>query len=356
MRLLKELKKLLINIERGKIMQEVKINDFTTESSKTFIIAEAGSNHGGNYEQAKELVDVAVEAGADAVKFQSYEGESLVASDHGAYDVLDKYGLPYEWHQKLEDYCDSKGIIFCSSPFDYEKLDWLEEVDVPFIKVASGDLTYLPFIKKIAELGKPIVMSTGMATLGEVEESVNLIKAQGNEQIILLHCVGKYPTETDDANLNVMNTMKEALDLPVGFSDHTESTVIPAMAVSMGAKVIEKHFTLDKELDTPDHSFALSPNELKEMISNIRLAEDIKGSKLKRPTQSEIESSRVTARRSIHTKVAINKGEKITEDKLKVIRPAEGIEPAKLEEVLGCVVNKDLPAEATIKMSDIDWS
>jgi len=152
-----------------------------------------------------------------------------------------------------------------------------------------------------------------------------------------------------------MKTMVEAFDLPVGFSDHTESTVIPALAVSMGAKVIEKHFTLDKDLDTPDHSFALSPDELKEMVDNIKLAEDIKGSKLKRPTQSEIDSSRVTARRSIHTKVAIKKGEKITGDKLKVIRPAKGIEPAKLDKVLGCLAKKDLPAEATLKISDIDW-
>ncbi len=336
-------------------MKEFNIKDNLIGGERTFVIAEAGSNHGGDFEQAKELVDVAVEAGADAVKFQSYEGDSLVSRDRDAHETLDKYGLPYEWHHELNEYCKEKDIIFCSSVFDYEKLNWLVEVDAPFIKVASGDLTYLPFLKEIAMTNKPIVLSTGMATLGEIEEAVQTITNENNEKLAILHCVGRYPTEEEEVNLRVLETLEKTFGFPVGFSDHTETPVIPAMAVSMGAKVIEKHFTLDKDLDTPDHSFALRPDELKEMVKLIRLAEDVKGSKYKEPTESEKETSRTSARRSIHSAKEVKEGEIISEDKVKVIRPAEGLAPKMMDDLLGNKAKVDIPAEKALELSDIDW-
>ena len=330
-------------------------NRLIGNNNEVFIIAEAGSNFGGDLGQAKELIDVAVEAGADAVKFQSYDGDSLVNKSDSAYEILNKYSLPKEWHFKLKDYCEQQGIIFCSSPFDEEKVEWLDEVDVSFYKVASGDLTYLPFIKKIAKKGKPIVLSTGMSTLGEVEEAVNTILENGNDQIILLHCVGKYPTEVKEVNLSVLNTLHQAFNLPVGFSDHTESTVIPAYAVSMGAKVIEKHFTLDRDLDTPDHSFALKPKELQEMVKNIRTAEDVKGTSIKRPTQSEKETSRISARRSIHAKSDIKSGEIITKEKIKFIRPAKGLAPKMINDILEKKAKNKIKAGEPIKLNNINW-
>ncbi len=336
-------------------MKKIEIGKKKIGNDETFIIVDVGSNHGGDLNQGKKLVDVAAEAGVDAVKFQSYDGDSLYTTKNSSHDLLEKYSIPKEWHFELDEYCKEKGVEFCSSVFDYERLEWLEEVGVPFHKIASGDITYLPFIEEIAKTGKPIILSTGTATLGEVEEAVNTILDAGNEQIVLLHCITRYPTEVEEANLAAMDTLEQAFNFQVGFSDHTESTVIPACAVSMGANVVEKHITLDENLDTPDHSFALKPDELKEMVNHIRTAEDIIGTGNKRPTEYEKERSRTTARRSIHTKEAIKEGETITENKVKIVRPAEGLPPKYLPKVLGKKASKDLEAEQTIDFDCLKW-
>lgn len=320
-----------------------------------FIIAEIGSNHNGDLETAIKLIDVAVKAGADAVKFQSYEGNSLVTTVNPAHNILNKYSLTKELHVKLDEYCEKKGIVFASTPFDFERLNWLKELNVPFYKIASGDITYLPFIEKISKLGKPIILSTGTATIGEVETAIETIWNTGNKQIVLLHCVSRYPTKLEEANLSAMTTMQNAFQLPIGFSDHTESTLIPALAVSMGACVIEKHITLDEDLGTPDHSFALKPSEFKEMVDNIRIAEIVKGSGLKTPVGYEKETSRITARRSIHTSVPIKKDEKITADKLKVVRPAKGLHPKYIIEIIGKKANMDLDAETPLTLESVIW-
>ncbi len=332
------------------------IGGLAVNEGRTFIIAEAGSNFGGHLSQAKELIDVAVEAGADAVKFQSYEGDSLVGRNHPAHSILDKYSLPKEWHFELNEYCREKGILFCSTPFDSQRLAWLEEVGVEFHKIASGDLTYVQLVKEIAATGRPIILSTGMATLGEVETAINTIKQAGNDQIVLMHCVGSYPTEVNEVNLRSMQTLAHAFGLPVGFSDHTKNTVIPALAVAMGACVIEKHFTLERDLDTPDHSFALRPSELAEMVTNIRLAEAAMGSKEKRPTQSEVATSRIEGRRSLHAKVDIECGARITADTVRIIRPATGLAPEYCVDVIGKKALTFLRQGDPIRLHDIDWA
>lgn len=338
------------------IVKSVKIGEKTIgKRSPCYIIADVGSNHGGKLEQAKDLVDVAAKAGVDAVKFQSYEGKSLVNKQHPAYKILNKYSLPKDWHFELNEYCSKKGLEFCSTAFDYERFEWLEEAGVSFHKIASGDITYLPFIEDISKTGKPIILSTGTATLGEVEEAVSTILDAKNEKIILLHCVSHYPTEVKEVNLSVMNTLEQAFKFPSGFSDHTESTMIPALAVAMGACVIEKHITLDKDLDTPDHFFALKPNELEDMVKNIRIAEDVRGTGEKQPTEFEKNKSRITARRSIYTKTAIEEGEVITEDKLKVVRPADGLPPKQLAIIIGKKAAKDLKPDEIVSYDCLKW-
>jgi N,N'-diacetyllegionaminate synthase len=337
-------------------INDVKIEDRTIGNGHPcFIIAEIGSNHNGDLETAKKLIDVAVKAGADAVKFQSYEGNSLVTTENPSHKILNKYSLTKELHVKLNEYCKKKGIIFASTPFDFERLNWLKKLNIPFYKIASGDITYLTFIKEISKLGKPIILSTGTATLGEVEEAIKIIWNTGNKQVVLLHCVSRYPTKIEEVNLSAMNTMQNAFKLPVGFSDHTKSTVIPALAVAMGACVIEKHITLNEDLGTPDHSFALKPSEFKEMMDNIRIAEIANGSGLKTPVGYEKQTSRTTARRSIYTRVPIKKGETITEEKLKIVRPAKGLHPKYTIEILGKKANMDLDAEKPITFESVKW-
>ncbi len=337
-------------------IKQLKIGDKTIgRDNLCYIIAEIGSNHNGNLEIAKKLIDVAVESGASAVKFQSYEGDSLVTRGNPSHKILDKYSLSKEAHFKLNNYCSKKGIVFASTPFDFRRIEWLEKINVPFYKIASGDITYLPFIEKIARKGKPIVLSTGAATIGEVEEAIYTSWNTGNQQIVLLHCVSRYPTKIEEVNLSAMNTLEKTFKLPIGFSDHTKSTVIPALAVAMGACVIEKHITLDEDLGTPDHSFALKPSEFKEMVKNIRTAEESEGSSIKYPVQSEKETSRITARRSIYAKKSIKKGENITKDKIKVIRPAYGLPPKYLTQIIGKRALKDLEIDDPIIYGSLEW-
>ena len=332
-------------------MKNVKIgNRVVGGDDFCYIIAEAGSNHNGSLEQAKKLIDVAVEAKADAVKFQIFKAESLYSKytpefsylkGQNTYELIKSIETPREWIKELAEYCKKRGIIFLASVFDFEAIDILDKY-VPAFKIASFEITDLELLKYAAEKGKPMIISTGMANLGEIEDAITAIRSVGNENIILLHCNSLYPTPVGIVNLRAIETMETAFKVPVGFSDHTLGIHIPIAAVAMGACMIEKHFTLDRTLPGPDHSFAIEPDELKEMVRCIREVEKAKGSGIKEKSDLESEEMYVKARRSIHAKVDIPKGTKITRDMLIIKRPGYGIKPKFIDMVVGREAKKDI--------------
>jgi len=313
-----------------------------------YIIAEAGVNHNGDINLAYKLIDVAVEAGADAVKFQTFKAKNLVSkyTDMATYQknntgygseqlkMLERFELNFEDFIKLKKYCDEKEIDFLSSPFDFESIDFLENL-VPYYKIPSGEIINLPYLKKIAEKHKPIIMSTGMATLSEVEKALNVIyEVNKNAEIYLLHCTTNYPTPFEEVNLRAMLTLKEAFKLPVGYSDHTLGIDVPIAAVAMGAQIIEKHFTLDKNLSGPDHKASLEPYELKEMVRAIRNVEKALGDGIKKPNKSEMEIMKVVRKKLVAAR-DIEKGEIITENDIMIKRANEGLVPEYYEIIIG---------------------
>jgi N-acetylneuraminate synthase/N,N'-diacetyllegionaminate synthase len=317
------------------------------EGEPCFIIAEAGVNHNGSIELAKKLIDVAKDAGADAVKFQTFKAENIViknvekaeyqketTGEGSQYEMMKKLELTEGDFKKLADYAKKKGIIFLSSPFDKESVDLLDEINVPAFKMASGEITNFPLLKYVAEKRKPIILSTGMSTLGEAEEALNVIRSKGVNDVILLHCVSNYPAKIEDINLRAMKALKQVFRIPVGFSDHTLGIMASIAAVALGACVIEKHFTLDRSLPGPDHKASLEPNELREMVKAIRDVEKALGNGIKKPTKDEEEMKKV-ARRSIVARVDIPEGTIITEDMLDVKRPGTGIEPRYMNMIIG---------------------
>ena len=341
----------------------VKIEDrLIGEEEPSFIIAEAGSNHNGSLEQARKMIDVAAESGADAIKFQIFKAESLYSKytpefsylkGKSTYELIKSIETPREWIKELAGYCKEKGIVFLASVFDFEAVDLLDKY-VPAFKIASFEITDLELIKYAAEKGKPMIISTGMANLSEIEDAINAIKSVGNDDIddiddiILLHCNSLYPTPIEIVNLKAIETMRTAFKVPVGFSDHTLGIHIPIAAVAMGACVIEKHFTLDRNLPGPDHSFAIEPDELKEMVNCIRNVEKARGSGIKEKSELESEEMYIKARRSIHAKVDILKGTKITRDMLIIKRPGYGIRPKFIDIVVGRDVKKDIKEDEWI--------
>jgi len=321
-----------------------------------YIIAEAGSNHNGDFKTAKKLIDVAVEAGADAVKFQIFKAEKLYSKktpdfdyleEKDTYDLIKDIETPRNWIEDLADYCDKKGIDFLASPFDYEAIDLLEPY-VPAYKIASFEIVDLELIEYAAEKSKPMIISTGMANLSEIEDAVNTVKSTGNEDIILLHCNSVYPAPPDVVNLRAMGTMKKAFKFPTGFSDHTLDIHIPVAAVARGAFVIEKHFTLDREMEGPDHSFAQEPDDLKKMIQNIRDVEEALGDGIKEKSEKESEEMYKKGRRSIHASINIPKNKEISRDMLNIKRPGYGIKPKHIEKVVGRKAKRDIKEEEWI--------
>lgn len=320
------------------------------KGNKCFIIAEAGSNHNRDFNTALKLIDVAVEAGADAVKFQIFSADKiyskktpmasylkdkkLVKDGESLWDIIKKIQIPRDWTPKLKDYCDKHNIIFLSTPFDLEAVDELESVNVSAYKVASFEITHLPMLKKISSTGKPIILSTGMADLDDIETALNAIKSGGNSEVALLHCAIAYPPEFENINLRAMDTMKQAFQCEVGFSDHTMGYVTDVAAVARGACIIEKHFTLSRKLEGPDHPFSLEPNELKEMVAAIRTTEKILGSSIKNHTKAEDEMYRI-GRRSLVAATNIAKGTIITEKMIAVKRPGYGIQVKHMDIILG---------------------
>jgi N,N'-diacetyllegionaminate synthase len=334
-------------------------------NKKCFIIAEAGVNHNGDINIAKKLVDLAYEAGTDAIKFQTFKAENLVTKDASKadyqkkstkdgtqYEMLKKLELSYDEHVILKRYCEEKGILFISTPFDFESVDLLEKLNIPLYKISSGDLTNIPLLRYIGKLNKPMIISTGMASLGEVETAVDAIKKVGNEKISLLHCTSNYPTAYNDVNLNAMTTLKNAFKLPVGYSDHTEGIEVPIAAVSMGAEIIEKHFTLDKNMEGPDHKASLNPMELKAMVSSIRNIEKALGDGIKRCNENE-ENTKKVARKSIVARINIRKGESITYENVTFKRPSGGLSPVFIDEIIGKVAVKDILIEDFITFDNI---
>jgi N-acetylneuraminate synthase/N,N'-diacetyllegionaminate synthase len=312
-----------------------------------FIIAEAGVNHNGKLDMAKELVVAAVQAGADAVKFQSFKAENVVTrkapkakyqeqttgSAESQYEMIKKLELSSGSFAELAHHAQKKGIIFLSTPFDKESVDLLDGLGVPVFKIASGEITNFPLIRYVAKKGKPVILSTGMSTLAEIDEALHVIQGEGIKDIILLHCVTAYPAKVEDVNLRAMETLRREFKLPVGLSDHTLGTTVPVAAVALGACVIEKHFTLDRSLPGPDHQASLEPDELKQMIKAIREVEKAMGDGSKMPTKEEKQIQKV-ARRSIVAGVNIPKGTIITEAMLDIKRPGTGIEPKNIHMVI----------------------
>ena len=330
-------------------MQKVRIgNHHIGNSEPCFIIAEAGVNHNGDINLAKKLVDAAKEAGADAVKFQTFRAEHLVVkgaekaeyqkkssgAEESQFEMLKKLELTEKDFAELFSYCQGEGIIFLSSSFDKESVDLLDELGVPALKVGSGEITNFPLLKHIASQKKPVILSTGMATLEEVGEALQVLQEAGAKDIVLLHCVTSYPTKIEDTNLNTMETLRSTFKLPVGLSDHSLGITMPIAAVALGACILQKHFTLHRNLPGPDHQASLEPDELKQMVKAIRDVERAMGNGLKRPTVEEEENKKV-ARRSIVASVDIPEGVIITEEMLDIKRPGIGIEPKYLGLIIG---------------------
>ncbi|MEW6188638.1 MAG: N-acetylneuraminate synthase [Actinomycetota bacterium] len=326
----------------------VKIGDkLVGEGEPVFVVAEVGSNHDRKLGQAKRLIDAAADAGADAVKFQTFLADKLVAKispkagymkkvseKESAYEIFKRIELPREWHPELVRYAKKRGLIFLSSPFDEEAVDLLDGLGVPAFKVASGELTNLPFIRYMAKKRKPMIVSTGAATMGEIWEAILTIKRAGNERIVLLHCTANYPVAEEDANLLAINILRKEFKLPVGYSDHTLGIAAPLAAVALGAVIVEKHFTLSRKLRGPDHFYSIEPNELKAMVKGIRAVEKMMGTPTKKTVKAEQEIRKL-ARRSIFAKVDIPVGIVIQKEMLTILRPAIGLEPKYLERVVG---------------------
>lgn len=332
-----------------------------------FIIAEAGVNHNGDLELARRLVDVAAEAGADAVKFQTFRADRLVSptAPKAAYqrqttgagesqlDMLRRLELSPAAHRELNDYCRQRGLIFLSTPFDEESADLLEELDVPVFKIGSGEVTNHPFLDYVARKGRPIILSTGMSYLSEVDEAVRVLRGAGCEQLVLLHCVSSYPAAPADANLRAMKTMAVAFDLPVGYSDHTPGIEVALAAVALGACVIEKHFTLDRTLPGPDHRASLEPHELRALIAGVRTVEHALGDGIKGPLPAEADT-RAVARRSLVARVEIPAGATVEAGMLTALRPAGGIPPSLVAQVIGRRTRRPLSAGQFLDWSDLE--
>lgn len=338
--------------------------------NRVVIIAEAGVNHNGDLNKAKELIDVAANAGVDFVKFQTFKADNLVSKEakkasyqinntrddnDSQYDMLKKLELSESDHTALIKYANSKGIEFFSTAFDVKGLEYLNSLGFSRFKVPSGEITNYPYLKKIASFGKPVILSSGMASLKEIDEALQVLRSEGltNEEITVLHCNTEYPTPMRDVNLKAMNTIRSAFNVEIGYSDHTLGVEVPIAAVALGARVIEKHFTLDRNLPGPDHRASLEPDELTAMVRAIRNIEiAIQGSGIKEPSSSEKKNIGI-ARKSIHTKNDLKKGSILKEEDLIPLRPGDGISPMEWENIIGKELLVDYSTFQKIQLSDL---
>lgn len=327
-----------------------------------YIIAEAGVNHNGNIELAKKLITKGAEAGVDAVKFQTFKAETLLTkkakkakyqiqntgnTDDSQFEMIKKLELDYGVHKELKEFAESHGVDFLSSAFDLDSIDLLSELGMRFFKIPSGEITNYPYLVKTAQQGKDILLSTGMSNLSDIEKALEVLNNNGATKVSVLHCNTEYPTPMQDVNLLSMDTIKTAFNIEVGYSDHTLGIEVPIAAVALGAKIIEKHFTLDKNMEGPDHKASLEPDELKEMVNGIRNIEKALGSSVKKPTQSESKNIEI-ARKSLVAKTSIKKGETFTVNNLSVKRPGNGISPMEWENFIGKIAIKDYEEDELI--------
>ena len=332
---------------------------------QAYIIAEMSANHGGSLKRAKEMIYAAGESGADCIKIQTYTPDTMTIdcnneyfqiakgtwAGENLYQLYQKAFTPWEWQAELKDTAKKAGIDFLSTPFDKTSVDFLEGIGIEFYKIASFELVDIPLVKYIASKGKPIIMSTGMASLGEIDEAVQAIYQEGNMQLVLLRCASAYPAVTDEMNLRTMQNMADIYDIPVGLSDHSMGSIGAVTAVALGASVIEKHFCLGREIETPDSSFSMEPEEFKRMVSDIRQAERAIG-KVVYGIENQ-EKDNCVFRRSIFTIKDIKKGEELTEENIRVIRPGYGLAPKFYPEILGQTAAQDLKRGTPVQMDMI---
>lgn len=330
---------------------------------RIFIIAEAGVNHNGDMQTARRLIDTAAAAGADAVKFQTFKTENLVcrnakkaayqmettSAEESQFDMLKKLELTPDMHRELISYCHKKNIMFLSTPFDLDSLRYLVDCGLAIIKIPSGEITNYPLLREAAKSGKRIILSSGMSTLDEVREAVAVLKENGSSDITVLHCNTEYPTPFSDVNLRAMQTIREKLGVSVGYSDHTQGTEAAVAATALGAEIIEKHFTLDKNMEGPDHKASLEPDELTEMVRAIRHIEQALGDGEKEPSESEKKNMSV-ARKSIVAGRGIKAGERFSEENLAAKRPGTGVSPMLWNQVIGRKAKRDFAADEMIEL------
>ena len=335
--------------------------------SKVLIIAEAGVNHNGNLDNAFKLIDAAVDAGVDFVKFQTFKSENLVSksakkadyqiqntgnSTDSQYEMLKKLELSHENHELLIDYCKQKNIQFFSTAFDLDSLQYLKEIGLDLVKIPSGEITNLPYLRKAAQLFNKVILSTGMCTMEDIEAAINIFLAENisKNNITILHCNTEYPTPMNDVNLKAMLSIQQEFGTDIGYSDHTLGIEVPVAAVALGASVIEKHFTLDNTMEGPDHAASLEPHQLKEMVKAIRNIEQaISGDGIKKPSESEMKNIEI-ARKSIVALTSISKGAIFTEENLTIKRPGTGISPMKWDEVIGKVADREYKVDELIQL------
>lgn len=333
-----------------------------------YVIAEAGANHNRDLPTALRLIEVAAEAGANAVKFQTYTAEGLysrrtpdmrylkekglLANQESVWEMIKRVEIPWEWHQDLARHAASCGIPFFSTPFEEAAVDVLEEVGVPAYKIASYEVNHLPLIERVARTGKPILLSTGMASLGDIERALDAAAGAGARDLMVMHCAVNYPPRFDDLNLRAITTMRSAFDIPVGWSDHTPGHTADVVAVTLGACAVEKHFTLSRDQAGPDHAFALEPAELAAMVVAIRETEDALGSSVKRVTDAEADLFRL-GRRSIVAARDVPAGGELTRDDLAIKRPGFGIPVDALDQVVGRHVARDVTGDQVLEWDDL---
>ncbi len=332
-----------------------------------YIIAEVGSNHNGDMGLCRQLIDAAAEAGAHAVKFQSWSEASLIAEEEFARntqysdkkkhfgslrEMVRAYQFTAEQHREAKQHCDARGVAFCSTPFSNEEVDLLVALGVPFLKIASMDIVHLPLLRYVARQQRPVVISTGMATLAEIEQAVAVIRAEGNSQIVLLHCVSIYPPDYGMIHLRNMPTLERAFDVPVGFSDHTLGTAIPLAAIALGAHVIEKHFTLDKEMEGWDHAISANPAELRTIVEEGKHIFEALGSEQRQVSAAELEKRR-KFRRSLVARRALEKGSVLSEDDLAAKRPGTGISPSEIGYVIGRTLTSAIGEDQVLQWGDL---
>lgn len=346
-------------------MQAIQINErWVGPGYPCFVIAEAGVNHNGDINMAKQLVDVASEVGADAIKFQTFKAERLVTRDapkanyqrqttgtqESQFEMLRRLELSEDAHAELVAYCKKRGLLFMSTPFDEGSADLLADLGIPVYKIPSGEITNIPYLKHVASKGRPLIVSTGMSYLGEVEKAVRAIESTGNTQFVLLHCVSNYPAAPEDINLSAMKTMATAFNTLVGYSDHTEGLEIAFASVAMGACVLEKHFTLDRELPGPDHRASIEPEQFAALIQGVRSIETALGDGRKQPAASEANTASV-ARKSLVAATALKAGTVITEEMVAIRRPGTGLLPDLYPMLIGRQLNVDVKSGTLFDLS-----